>query len=64
MNKENLTPTSATVAAAVLKIQEYGGGIGASLAELIEETKMDPKSIRGNLANLVQRKIILLTVKN
>jgi hypothetical protein len=63
MNKENLTPTSATVATAVLKIQEYSGGIGASLAELIKETKMDPKSIRGNLADLAQRRIIYIDRK-
>ena len=63
MNKENLTPTSATVAAAVLKIQEYAGGIGASLVELIEETKMDPNSIRGNLADLAQRRIIFIDRK-
>lgn len=58
MNKENLTPASTTVAAAILKIQEREGGIGVSIREIVMATKMDPKSIRGNLADLAQRKVV------
>lgn len=57
MNKENLTPASAAVAAAILAIQEMEG-VGASIREIAAATKMDPKAIRGNLADLTKRGIV------
>ena len=62
MNKENLTPASAAVAAAILAIQEMEG-IGASIREIAAATKMDPKAIRGNLADLTKRGIVEVDLK-
>jgi len=58
MNKESLTPASAAVAAAILAIQEREGGMGANIREIAKETSMDPKAIRGNLADLTKRGIV------
>ena len=58
MNKENLTPASAAVAAAILYIQEREGGLGATILDIAQETCMDAKAIRGNLADLSKRGIV------
>lgn len=63
MNKENLTPASAAVAAAILEVMEYSGGLGANIHEIVKETGMDAKAIRGNLSDLVKRGIISIDLK-
>lgn len=63
MNKENLTPASAAVAAAILAIQEMEYGIGATILEIAEATKMAPREIRGNLADLTKRGIVYVDLK-
>ena len=60
MNKENLTPASAAVAAAILAIQEREGGLGATILDIAKETSMDPTAIRGNLADLSKRGIVTI----
>ena len=58
MNRDNLTPASAAVAAAILAIQEREGGLGATILDIAQETGMDAKAIRGNLADLTKRGIV------
>lgn len=63
MNQENMTPASEAVANAIWNHQEYNGGMGASIEEIAEATGMDPKAIRGNLADLVKRELVYVDLK-
>lgn len=58
MNKENLTPASAAVAAAILAIQEREGGLGATIGAIHQETDIDIKAIRESLTDLNKRGIV------